>query len=162
MAAHYTRAADDKNAHHRIPRSTHSVRHDFVDLRFRAAAARTRMDRGSYDRDRIPLGRWKKRTHCRYCCGVCAVESGSHRYRKHCGSHRSQAGDIGRTDRLCCGRGSSSPRSGRVARATGRHITGLSNQSADLPGKQSNYCAVLCRGCGGWPSWPMLEEASAS
>jgi putative ABC transport system substrate-binding protein len=44
----------------------------------------------------------------------------------------------------------------------GGNITGLSNQSADLPGKQSNYCAVLCRGCGGWPSWPMLEEASAS
>ena len=44
MAAWGAGAASGKTTHHRIPRSTHAVRDDFVDLCLRAAAARTRIE----------------------------------------------------------------------------------------------------------------------
>src|SRR5215831_8221736 len=44
MAAWGAGAASGKTIHHRIPRSTYAVRDDFVDLCLRAAAARTRIE----------------------------------------------------------------------------------------------------------------------
>jgi len=37
----------------------------------------------------------------------------------------------------------------------GANVTGLSNQSADLPGKRSNSCARLSLASAGWRSWPI-------
>src|SRR5262249_18319730 len=52
--------ADGKSACDWISRSVDAVCDEFVDLCIRTAATRTRMDRGSFDRDRVPVGRWQK------------------------------------------------------------------------------------------------------
>src|SRR5262245_47450658 len=54
-------AAAGEGAYHRVSWNDHGVGLGAMDCRFCAAAARTRLDRGSQPRDRVSLGRWTHR-----------------------------------------------------------------------------------------------------
>ena len=56
VAARGARAAAGEAADHRVPGRDHAFGHEPMDRRFCAAAARTRLDRGSHRRDRVSLG----------------------------------------------------------------------------------------------------------
>ncbi len=106
-----------------------------MDYRFCARATRTRLDRRAHDRDRVSLGRGTQRPPRRNH-GRVGPESRCHRHRGDRSSPRSKAGDIGHSNRL---RDGGDPvGNGLVASLArpGGNVTGLSNQSADLPGKR--------------------------
>ena len=126
-----------------------------MDRRFRAAAARTRLDRGSHRRDRVSLGGGTQRALRRDRGRVRPAQGRCHR---HDGtrSPRSKAGDIGHPDRLRAGGGPGWHRPGRKSGATGRQRhRPVDPADRYLPASGSNFCARLSPVCAGWRSWPM-------
>ena len=104
--------------------------------RFCAAAARTRLDRGSHRRDRVSLGGGTQRALRRDRGRVRPAQGRCHRHGGNRSSPRGKAGDIGHPDRL---RGGGDPvGTGLVASLArpGGNVTGLSIQSTDLAGKR--------------------------
>src|SRR5262249_6512373 len=103
-----------------------------MDRRFCATATRTRLDRGSQHRDRVPVVGGTHRTRRRDGGRVRPAQGRCHCDALRRTSRRGKAGDIGRSNRLRAG-----VRSGRRwPGATGGNITGLSIQAPDLAGKR--------------------------
>src|SRR5262245_55186875 len=84
-----------------------------------AAAARTRLDRGSDHCDRISLGGGTQRAVRRDRGGVHASQGRCHRHSGNCGP-RGKAGDIGHPDRVCPGGRPGWQRARCVTGSTGR------------------------------------------
>ena len=77
-----------KTTDYRIPRGKHTLGLDTMDRRLCAAATRTWLDRGSYDHDRVSLGRRTSGTVSRNSGGVCSSQGGCHRYSRQCSRRR--------------------------------------------------------------------------
>ena len=88
--------------------------------RFCAAAARTRLDRGSHHRDRVSLGRGTRRALRRDRGRVRPAQGRCHCHVGNPSSPRCKAGDISHPDRVRDGRGPGRERSRREPGATGR------------------------------------------
>ena len=88
--------------------------------RFCAAAARTRLDRGSHRRDRVSLGGGTQRALRRDRGRVRPAQGRCHCHGGNCAVARGKAGDIGHPDRLRGGGRPGRQRPGRESGATGR------------------------------------------
>ena len=113
------RATGEQAAHDRLLGLQHVFDRRSLDCRLRAAARRTRLDRGPHDRHRISTGRGPYRALGRGCSGICATQGRCHR-RAGRRDRRGKAGDVGHPNRLPGGRRSGRRRYCRLARATGR------------------------------------------
>ena len=117
MAARGARAAGGQAADHRVPGRGHACGREPMDRRFCAAAARTRLDRGSHRRDRVSLGRGTQRALRRDRGRVRPAQGRCHRHGGNRSSPRGKAGDIGHPDRVRGRRGTRlAPASSRVWR----------------------------------------------
>ena len=124
--------------------------------RFCAAAARTRLDRGSYCRDRVSLGGGshralrRNRSRVRPAQGRCHCHVGDRR------SRRGQAGDVGHPDRFRGGgRIRSAPAWSRAWRDRAATSPACRSSKPILPASDLNFCARLSPVSAGWRSWPM-------
>src|SRR5262245_48186643 len=134
MAARGEGAAANEPADHRISWHDHGLGLGTMDCRFCAAAARTRLGRGSQPRDRVSLGRWTHRP-VRRDCGRVRPAQGRYHCRRWKRGGRGKAVDIGHPNRR---RARYPIATGLVASLArpGGNVTGLSNQQTDLHGKR--------------------------
>ena len=124
------------------------ARHGFgrepMGRRFCAAAARTRLDRGSHRRDRVSLGGGTQRALRRDRGRVRPAQGRRHCHVGNAGSPRGKASDIDHPDRLRSGGRPGRHRPGREPGATGRQR----HRPVD-PGTRScrQAARTLARGC---------------
>ena len=124
--------------------------------RFCAAAARTRLDRGSHRRDRVSLGGGTQRALRRDRGRVRPAQGRCHRHVGNRAVARGKAGDIGHPDRLRGGgRTRSAPASSQVWRDRAATSPACRSSRPILPASGSNSCARLSPVSAGWRSWPM-------
>ena len=136
VAARGARAAADEAADHRVLGYNHAFSHGRMGCRFRAATARTRLDRRSQYCNRVSVGRGAQRTLRRDRSRVSAVQGRCHRDDCAC-LPCSPAGDIGYPNCVCTI--TSRPSSRWLRRELGttrRERTGLSMLSPDTAGKR--------------------------
>ena len=136
--------------------AAHAFGPEPMDRRFRAATARTRLDRGSHCRDRVSLGGGAHRALRRDRGRVRSAQSRCHRH----ASGRAVARQQSRRHRSS--RSSSRWRGTRLALASSqawrdRAATSPAcrSRSPILLASDSNCCARLSPVCAGWRSWPM-------
>ena len=121
MAARGARAAADEAADHRVLGYNHAFSHGPMGRRFRAATARTRLDRRPQYRDRVSMGGGAQRALRRDRSRVSAAQGRCHRHDCEPAVPCGQAGDIGDPNRVCIGgSGPSWQRPRREPGATGR------------------------------------------
>ena len=127
-----------------------------MDRRFCAAAARTRLDRGSHHRDRVSLGGGTQRALRRDRGRVRPAQGRCHRHGGNRSRPGGKAGDISHPDRL---RGRRGTRSASVSSRAWRDRAATSPacraRRPILPASGSNFCARLSPVSAGWRSWPM-------
>src|SRR5262249_7016399 len=100
VAARGARAAGGDAADHRFLGLGHACGPRPVGRRFCAAAARTRLDRGSQPYDRVSVGGGKRRPRRRTRGRVCPPQGRCHRHVCKSNGRRDKAGDIGYADAL--------------------------------------------------------------
>ena len=124
--------------------TSHACGREPMDRRFCAAAARTRLDRGSHRRDRVSLGGGAQRALHRDRGRVRPAQGRCHCHVGNRASRRGKAGDIGHPDRLRGGGRPGRQRPGRKPGATGRQR----HRPVD-PGDRScrQAARTLARGC---------------
>ena len=149
-------------ADHRVLGRGHACGLEPMDRRFCAAAARTRLDRGSHRRDRVSLGGGTQRALRRDRGRVRPAQGRCHRHVGNPADACGKAGDIGHPDRLCAGGRPGRHRPRRESGATGRQRhRPVGPVSPILPASDSNFCARLSPVCAGWRSWPMSAIPAA-
>ena len=137
-------AAAGQAADHRVPWARARLRREPMDRRFCAAAARTRLDRGSQHRDRVSLGGGTQRALRRDRGRVRPAEGRCHCHGGNRSGCRSKAGDIGHPDRLRGGGRPGRQRPGRESGATGRQC----HRPVDPVGRSCRQATrTLARGC---------------
>ena len=124
-------------ADHRVPGREHICSGEPMDRRFRAAVARTRLDRGPHRRDPVSLGGGTSRAFRRNRSGVHQTQSGCRCHLCDPGHGRGKAGDIDHPNRVCVRRRPYRQLAlvASLARPGG-NVTGLSNQATDIAGKR--------------------------
>ena len=132
-----------------------------MDRRFCAAAARTRLDRGSQRRDRVSLGGGTQRALRRDRGRVRPAQG-----RCHC--HRWKRGRVAAKQATSVipivvrgGGTRSAPASSQVWRDRAATSPACRSSRPILPASDSNYCARLSPVSAGWQSWPMSTIPTA-
>ena len=156
VAARGARAAAGEAADHRVPGREHAFGPEPMDRRFRAAAARTRLDRGSHRRDRVSLGGGTQRALRRDRGRVRPAQGRCHCHVRNRAVARGKAGDIGHPDRLRGGgRPGWQPAWSRAWRDRAATSPACRSSRPILPASDSNSCARSSPVSAGWRSWPM-------